>query len=473
MRRMQQTWVRTGCAAIVGMCSSLLGCGGAASADGAASEEPAPEQESLPAEPGGMGGPVQVNPPVATTESPLAPTEPAPMATAPDEVPPEPPMDVPAVDLPLRDCGELDIVAPQSQSEIDALAGCTSLYGLELNVPLDLRPLRSLRTLGVRGLKLDATMSLAGLENLEQAELLFIRGSTPDLNELRSLRRIHVLHVVQSGLNDLSGLTVTVDRELSISANAQLRSLAGVSVPSEIGSTIHLRDCPLLEDIEALRPLTSIGSLEIGNNVPISNLDVFENLRDVTYGRISLANDALVDITGLAGLRSLHSLSIEAPQLVRVPDFSELTTLTSLSLRNTPLLTALPSFPRITTMDEVEIYNNASLVSLTGLASLESVRSFSVVSNPALAELDLGNLREATAELWILNNGSLDGSAVFASLAGVQTAGLLRVAPDQLVVTQQPCPWAADTQCDERLLIGPTMEPLCALGTDPVCLQEL
>ncbi len=486
-RRLRTEWLkrRSLACAVLGTSWGLavswgvVGCGGAAdSADlseqhaGDESEpdhgaQPAPSEAEasidLPATqvPEGYGAPHPgvTSPPDPDSESPT------PILSPPDDVPPE--------DVPLRECDDGTIVGLWGDSYVEALAGCTSVYGLQVYIPLDLTPLRSLRRIGEGGLDLSGVSNLTGLENLEETDALYMIGSTPDLSVLRSLRRIGTLNISYSELVDFTALggNATVERELSLSSNAQLRSLAGLSIDGQL-SVLALSGSPLIEDVEVLRRLTAIENrLDIGD-LGLRDVGVLENLREAAGAGISVRSDTIVDITGLGGLRSVGALSIGGPALTTVPEFSELATMGSFSLSGVTRLESSPSFPLVTSMPgRLEISFNEGLVSMTGFSSLESVGTLHVYGNPALLDLAFGSLREATDELMIANNPSLDGGDVATAFAAVEGAAMRRIAPDQAGVTQQPCPWTDDFLCDEDMWIPGTVARMCAPGADPVCLM--
>jgi hypothetical protein len=410
------------------------------------------------------------NPP--DSDDPPPSTEPTPNV----ELPPEPdegdPIVTPSLpdDVVLRECDDgATIVGLWGQLDVAALAGCTSVYGLQLYVPLDLRLLIALRKIGEGGLDMYGIESLAGLENLEEASAIKMYASTPDLRVLRSLRRVGSLSVSHSELVDFSGLPGTsVERELLLDNNSQLRSLAGLSLDGQL-STISLSSLPALEDVEVLRQLTTIdGRLDLGD-VALFDLDVLENLREAAGASINVDSGTLVDITGLSGLRSVGGLSIGGPGLTRVPDFVELATMEFFALEDTRLLATIPTFPLITSATGgIRIERNEGLVSVAGFPRLESARSIDILNNAVLSEIAFASLRVVEYQLVIAKNLSLDGRAADATFAGVRVDNHRRIAPDQTTEVQEPCPWTDDTLCDEGV-VGLGAGATCARGSDPIC----
>jgi hypothetical protein len=150
------------------------------------------------------------------------------------------------------------------------------------------------------------------------------------------------------------------------------------------------------------------------------------------------------------------------PLLARAIVFERLSRLGAFLLSGNASLRVAPAFPLVTSADgDIAIYDNPQLESLTGFASLISSNGLSILRNPRLVELDLGQLRETSTSLTIFENPGLDGAALAASLAPVASS-MHRVAPDQNVANQNPCPWTSDPLCDEGW-------GHCAPGTDPVC----
>lgn len=363
------------------------------------------------------------------------------------------------MDTPARvDCAGVTYAV--EQSSIDALEGCTFVYGLFVYTPLDLRPLHALERVGDGGLVLTTDRSLAGLENLQETSRLTLLGTTPaGVRALQSLRRVRDLEIVQTTLTDLRALEGVGGYELvNIYDNPELQSLGGLSLG---GGSIYmsLANNPLLHQLEALRGITSLGMFSLSGSA-VRDLDALSDLREAIAIELS-DNPQLVDITGLGGLRSLEALAIINHRLLsRVPSFDGLTGISSFVLRSNDVLSLTPAFPALTTVTTaLDISDNPSLASVTGLDRLEFAETINIRSNDSLQAVSLRSLHSVPSFLIIAANLPLDGPALAMALSDVE-GPRLRVAPVQSELLQDPCPWVMDDYCDEDL---------CVDGSDPAC----
>lgn len=361
----------------------------------------------------------------------------------------------------LRDCDDGVTARPLDQASLDALSGCTSLYGLQLRGTFDLRPLASLRRVGSGGLTIGGDTGLAGLENLEEAaSLMLLDMRQPDLAVFESLRDVEWLTLTSVQVPSLRGLeAVESIRNLDISSNALLESLDGLVPPSEMNS-VALRDNPALSDISALRYVTRISSSLALEGTALEALP-FEALSGA-ISEVSIGDSPrLADISGLRNLESIEGLFIYGTALRSAPRFERLTHLRAFGLEANLVLEATPSFPLVTSVVSFVVRSNPVLTTLLGFSAVEFAEYISVSQNHQLTEIDLGSLRQ-TYQLHIFDNLEIDGAAVAAALADVESTQS-RIPLVQTPPPITPCPWTQDAICDSSF---------CVPAEDPACSRE-
>jgi hypothetical protein len=360
----------------------------------------------------------------------------------------------------------------QSQAELDALTGCEQIGGdlsIEIFEDTDLSPLAALRVVGGtleigvpppvlsgEGLSLeeldaldaerDARIermraiadagwleSLHGVEALEQVGALQLLDiSAPDLRAFARLRNVAAhyrsvnagtLGIVRARqLIDLSGLEdIFGVRELAARENPALESLDGVSLGVGLDG-VYIRSNPILYDLDALSSVESVQSGFVLAGSAARDLDALANLEFV-YDRVEITNNPeLIDATGLSGLGGAPSLSISGnAALLRVPDFSALSTITRLSFEDNPQLEAvtLDALFLVVPVDSVrgrDLSRSADWLVIAGNERLRSValphgfpraRVLAIQDNPSLISVDLGNLEQVGELLSIERNAQL------------------------------------------------------------------
>jgi len=366
------------------------------------------------------------------------------------------------------------VVIARNQADVDALAGCEVLDGLQV-VPFegaDLRSLSSLRE--VRGALefgivivednlddealndqlielftlLDAgwLFSLEGLESLERSGHLSLNGFAVDslepLSNLSALTANGGLQLVGcGGLRDLTGLENVVGlQSLEISCD-NLESLAGLPFPDSM-NTLSLNGL-------ALKDLGEL-DLQIAQSVLITGTGL-ENLAGlellITADAVDVSgNPELVDTGALNGLLAAEFLNVsDNASLERLPELDRLTRIDTLIVADNPLLENVPTLPLIESDFESQLDIGLQRRDLlTFRLGVLDVRN-----NPALGQLVLPAGLQAAGLVTIENNASLESisfSDVFAAdfvsiannpaLSSVDLGALARV--DELDVSGNP-----------------------------------
>lgn len=366
------------------------------------------------------------------------------------------------------------VVIARNQADIDALAGCEVLDGLQV-VPFegaDLRSLSSLRE--VRGaldigivivednlddealtnqvIELFALadagwlFSLEGLENLERSGHLALNGFSVDslepLSNLSALTANGGLQLVGcGGLRDLSGLENVVGlQSLEISCD-NLESLSGLPFPDSM-NVVSLNGLALKDlgefDVQSLQALLISGT-------GLENLAGLEFLQ--TAGAVSLAsNPELVDAGALEGLLSVEFLEFSDNVLLeRLPELESLTRIDTFIVADNPVLENVPSLPLIISNFEgiveiassrrdllgfqlnlLEVRNNSALEQLVLPAGLQAARLVTIENNASLESIDFSTIAAADF-VSIANNPAL---------SNIELGALSRV--DEIEVSGNP-----------------------------------
>ncbi|HTV20531.1 MAG TPA: hypothetical protein VMG12_17730 [Polyangiaceae bacterium] len=373
-------------------------------------------------------------------------------------------------------------VEVESQRELDALSGCTSIEA-DLSIypfeGVDLTPLTALTRVGGMLTLGDpytdppplGFQSLRGLESLRSVGGLSLRGVlAPSLEVLDGLRELTNSNGIAptsgfvfidqcpalenlEGLDNLRGLLGFVAK-----GNPRLTSLRGLQVPSAMNQ-VEVWDSPVV-DIEALAPLTTVqytlwfmdtGLIDTSALANVSSVDQLQFYR----------NAALRDLGGLSGLTSVGSLNvIENASLPAVRSLSRLTTANSISVSSNSALTEIGPFPALELLHDATITDNGALKRVAALAEIESMYQIDVSRNALLDELDLGRLVSVEYSLRVTHNPLLDSAGVPRPTPGaIIIGGNLGEA-----VGLDPCPWTGNTFCEAA-----PFDNLCAPGTDSDC----
>jgi hypothetical protein len=363
-----------------------------------------------------------------------------------------------------------------TENDLAALDGCREVRG-ELGVAFprqgDLAALSRLervcgtftlaRLAQVQPAEVLAEQSLAGLEALEEVDALHVyHPGVRSLAPLARLRRIQGreagtdvegLYIMASGLEDLSGLeSVTQIQNLRVEQSDSLRSLRGLTLPSEMGSvnvsSANLADLAALEGVRRLSGILYItaGALE--------DLDALSSLRSADS--VTIWGGALSDASGLRWLEATNELSLlDGPLEAGFPIFEALAEVGGLTLAGLGAPGVL-HLPALSSVGRLHISDNSNLESVSA-PLLGSVQQLTIIRNPALSAVELPALSSASA-IDVTGNASLSDGLIAPLLElDAPTTRIGGNAGSSLPL--DPCPWAGDGVCDEGY-------GLCAPDTD-------
>jgi len=314
----------------------------------------------------------------------------------------------------LETVGGLQIVGTAAP-DLEPLSGLRALTGdglLDLEDSHNLRDLAPIGNLdGIRSLVVTGEMleSLAGLRLSENMDLLGASGPRLiDLGATNEVRRVSsALRIWRTGLHDLSALSgLEHVGTLTIEANPELLSLAGLENLSEAADFVHIADNPLLADVSALAGLESAGSLQIVENASLRRIPDFPVLSVQTLAIMS--NSVLEQIATFTGELNKWSVlpGVDSRDL---PDF---TVQNAIAIRPDSLYVAgNPRLDRYTVpagwrgAQVLVIADNASLLELD-LGEIGALDLLSIKANPALERVEHGQLARVDL-LSVLGNPAL------------------------------------------------------------------
>ena len=248
-----------------------------------------------------------------------------------------------------------------------------------------------------------------------------------DLHGLESLRRLRRRVDINNNpkltsLEGLDGLEI-IDGLTRISENGAMTSLRGLDRLTEVHNDLEISG-------DALLSLEGLGSLRFAEGLEVhsESLPSLEGLGPVLTWRINLSGAALTDVSALADVRGLGSLSltgITVLEQVEVPDAE----LIYLRIGDAPRLASLAPFAgKLADGLSIEILNADTLTSLEGLEGPTTLVGLSLTGNAKLESLDaLSTVTKVTGDVTITSNAALPGAAVEAWLAGVEVTGTLTV----------------------------------------------
>jgi hypothetical protein len=268
-----------------------------------------------------------------------------------------------------------------------------------------------------RGIEDGYFESLEGLDSLEQVGSLAIAhvevASLAALSNLRSVsvntdtRAAGMLDLqFNPNLRSLDGLeNVGGIQHLIVNENRSLAELSGIQL-GPILSNVNILGSPLLETLDELSLVEYLNTLYLVD-LGIRNLDELVSLRQVEFG-INLAENAeLEQVDALAPLWSAGSVNVrDNPKLARLPAFPDLSTVDAFRVVGNAELAAIAlglplsiggpvlrgdpvePFPRI-----FEIGENPKLQSVSLSAGLENAQYVAIHENAILGSVDLGSLR--------------------------------------------------------------------------------
>lgn len=350
-----------------------------------------------------------------------------------------------------------EIVSARSQVELERLAGCESVRGLDVSPPddpanqaervVDLAPLSSLRT--VETFLMLRLPGIASLEALAGVETLGT-GDDPEFSGVFELRDSDVsdLHGLEA-LGSSADSTVNVLRLID---NARLESLELLPDYSALVG-LELRGNDAIASLAGLEPLRSVEVLTL-DGASLASLSALS--ADLDVGMFTLGPAAFADLQDFAALPSVEILHLGSPAL-RDVDLSQAASLEGLSLTasgTTHLALPPPASAPLTLS-----LNAAALASIDGLDAYEQLENLTVDHCSALTSLPVEALARVDRNVRIVFNEQLEQAALEERFASVVVGRDRKIAGNNgWVIPASGCPFEGDGECDA--------ETLCAAGTD-------
>ena len=299
-------------------------------------------------------------------------------------------------------------------SDISPLSGLTKLHDLSLsgNAISDISALSSLTRLEWLYLTSNAISDisvLSGLTNL--SDLYLSDNAISDISVLSTLPHLHFLYLSGNAISDISALSGLTDlNTLYLSDNA-------ISDISAVSGLTNLEDLWLggnvISDISALSGLTNLRFLSLADNM-ISDISDLSSLTKLFY--LNLSDNSVPDILPLSGLIWLSDLRLSGNGLsdmwALLPVLSSLPHLESLALSNNAI-TDISALAGFTNLYLLGLEGNA-IADISALYALTNLLWLNLEDN---AITDISTLAGLTELIWLYlsNNAISDISPLVAN----------------------------------------------------------
>ncbi|WP_373960342.1 COR domain-containing protein [Vibrio gigantis] len=303
------------------------------------------------------------------------------------------------------------------ESCIDVLAKCTNLSELFLAYDNSLKSLSQIKNLSkLTKLKLEYCNNLedisciSELKNLEDLEIASC-GKVEDLEELDSLSNLktlnyssnhdyHIEKVESIGrLTNLTSLTVSAFKVKNLDFIKNLSSL----------KNLFIFNCIHLEDIDAITCFNKLEKLSLEHCPKIKNIDIISRSSTLNELRIHLDSNALLfDLTSLASLTSLKSLSLYEDSTSEINGIEKLRNLESLTLfcKNVNDITPIAQLKKLTHLNARLSLECNSIHIIEGLTNLNKLALYINSNNQEDTSINvekLKNLQSLSFNKKILN----------------------------------------------------------------------
>ncbi len=249
--------------------------------------------------------------------------------------------------------------------------------------------------------------------------LVFFVFNTLDVTAVTLKNQEEVNEIGPTLIGNISNLKL--DDNLSGTPITDLSPLSGIT---SIETTLVIKDNPLLQSLDGLDNLESIGLIiAIENNAQLSDLSSLINISSLSLDLRILDNPMIENLDGLNGLVSVGKLLLEDNSSLN--DISALSNLTSISneilIKNNLNLVSLEGLNAIESTGDLTIQNNNSLISLEGISNINFVSlSLNINNNALLQNLEgLNALESVGVNLIIGGNNSLEDISALSSLTTV------------------------------------------------------
>lgn len=285
--------------------------------------------------------------------------------------------------------GNCDIYIPPSQLNEDIFGNLEVIEGLLDCDYTNFQKLDSVSRIIIQRSSWNDTDTLKGFDQLKFAGQINIKHN-PNLTHIDAFPI----------LNKTYGININQNNKLiSITGFKELDSCWNLNIDLN----------PLLTKIGGFQNLQSIqGDLEIVRNSSITDIDRFNQLKEVRgYLEIHL-NPALTKITGFQNLTAVQTLSLNANDvLTDIELFNNLTSLAQLNIINHLKLKQIPEFDKIKKLFRIEIDRNLSLEQLPSFDHIQNIHFFGIDANPNLKEINGFNKLWEVGSLYIGANSNL------------------------------------------------------------------
>lgn len=317
----------------------------------------------------------------------------------------------------------LDISSNDALIGLDAFDNVTNItYSLSITDNGSLADLDTLSGITSVGSNVTIT-SNASLENLDGLSGLLSIGDSlrvEDNPNLASLDGLLSLTTVNSELNigfneslvEVSFPDLATVSWISIHNNASLTGISGFSQVEVSDWTLAISRNGALENVNGLSEVSEIGTLDIGGNDQLSDINGLSGLTSVTGSIFLSNNDVLPTLHGFSNLSSVGGqIRIYGnDQITGINGFPLLSDVgDGVYIQSNPVLQSVSGFPMLATVGgALSIWSNSQLQNIDGLQRLSEVGDRLAIENTNLSNLDgLSNLAVFNGPLQIELNPSL------------------------------------------------------------------
>lgn len=341
--------------------------------------------------------------------------------------------------------GNLNVGPASGNSDIHDLSGLSSLLAIS----------------GQLNIKNNGQLtSLAGLNHIDHIDgpvYIFNNDQLGSISGLSSLLTINqgLLISYNDALTSLNGLILQSCNGVTLSHNAMLASIAGLSSLTHVGSGVIIDSNNSLASLTGLASINSAtGSIEINNNNSLTNLGALGHLTSI-YSLLVFGNNAVSSINfpvlesvghiGIGGNNNLASirfnalnsigngfnangLTISSNNLLTEISFNALSSVNingNIEFTSNNSLASIGTYGPLGNVGSIYIQNNPSLADLSGLQGLTSAYSMTISGNSSMVGFyGLHNLKKIQSSLSIGQNPSLVSCEGLNSLDSVGCLGI-------------------------------------------------
>ncbi|AFE03786.1 putative lipoprotein [Corallococcus coralloides DSM 2259] len=220
-----------------------------------------------------------------------------------------------------------------------------------------------------------------------------------------------------------------VHGDVRLSGNTALGGPFGLNHLTQVGGSLDLQDNAVLETLDPLAQLTSVGALFITGNPRLTDTTGLEQL--TSAGRIHIqGNKELLSVGDMPLLLQVtDSFSVKYNEkLQRVHHLPVLRSVATVALVGNTALTSLEGFQRLTRLTTLDVLGNAAVTNLGDLARLREVDYLNLQGNAALTDFGLTDLVRVPESFGVIDNARLPtcrATALAASVFQGQPWGLV------------------------------------------------